>query len=327
MYRLATRSAPLAVILASLASVVSIARSQSPDPASAPSQNLARLNVNGRSIALSQSDSRLPAADSPFGLVLRIGAAYASRNLGAFSQALAQNYRFQFAEAELAARYPGGFLRDDEIQSADHLFHGFTGSDGIERPAARSIELTLDSLYVAPDPAHPDSSEVYQIVVVPRTSLRIELESDGLLEVPPRLHVFRCVRGDAAVLDESQSATAEDWYVCAWEEWGEATELLPDAVKIKNVAAGASDRLTVRALQNPARRFITVMLSLARPEGATLDLLDVMGRRIRRTPIGALGSGAHRVELQGGQPLRAGVYWLRLTQGETAAVSKVVMID
>src|SRR5439155_17667516 len=94
-----------------------------------------------------------------------------------YAQALALDFRFVFAEPEIRTQYPRGFTRDDEVASAIHLFRGFTDHNGIRHPAARRIDVQLDSLYVLPDPDHRDSSETYRLVIVPRTLLHIILES------------------------------------------------------------------------------------------------------------------------------------------------------
>jgi hypothetical protein len=52
----------------------------------------------------------------------------------------------------------------------------------------------------------------------------------------------------------------------------------------------------------------------ARP--ASLDLLDVRGAGSSTAKFGALGAGAHVVELAGGTKLAPGIYVIQLTQGE-----------
>src|SRR5439155_22974738 len=106
--------------------------------------------------------------EDPAALVLSMGRAYSAREAELYAQGMTRDFRFLFAEPELRAQHPGGFTREDEIASATHLFHGFTDREGIEHPAARLIDVRLDSLYVLPDPDRRDSSDGYRLVVVPR---------------------------------------------------------------------------------------------------------------------------------------------------------------
>jgi len=59
---------------------------------------------------------------------------------------------------------------------------------------------------------------------------------------------------------------------------------------------------------------LRVAFELASSSPATLELVDLAGRRILSTAVGALGAGAHIVSLDASRRLDAGVYWLRLRQ-------------
>jgi hypothetical protein len=165
----------------------------------------------------------LPAADSPLGVVLRLGRAYANLQLEPYGQTLTQDFRFTFAEPELRARHPAGFTRDDEVASAAHLFSGFTSADGVHRPAARFIEVRLDSPFVLPDPDHPGAPERYRLVVVPQGSIHVAFAAGGSYDSAPRRHEFYCVRGDDAVLGQGQPADLDHWYVRRWDELDDGT--------------------------------------------------------------------------------------------------------
>jgi hypothetical protein len=76
---------------------------------------------------------------------------------------------------------------------------------------------------------------------------------------------------------------------------------------------------------NPAvDRRPTISFSLAHGEGATLELFGVDGRRVFAREVGSLGAGAHRLEMDARLP--AGVYSLRLTQGEQRAMARAVIL-
>ncbi len=75
---------------------------------------------------------------------------------------------------------------------------------------------------------------------------------------------------------------------------------------------------------NPARGALRFTYSLARVEPATIELIDIAGRRVRSWSI-APGLAAHAGFDSAG--LHAGIYWARLTQGAESAVIKVVLAD
>ncbi|HKQ56604.1 MAG TPA: right-handed parallel beta-helix repeat-containing protein [Candidatus Eisenbacteria bacterium] len=74
----------------------------------------------------------------------------------------------------------------------------------------------------------------------------------------------------------------------------------------------------------PSRGSLTVAFSLAGDAPATLELLDVAGRRIASHEVGTMGAGRHEVPLRGGLP--AGIYMVRLTHGQHALTRKAIVI-
>ena len=77
---------------------------------------------------------------------------------------------------------------------------------------------------------------------------------------------------------------------------------------------------------NPAREALSVSLSVLPGAPATLELLDLAGRRVRVLSLGARGPGLHAVELAGLGTLRPGVYLVRLTQSGHSLTAKAVFI-
>ena len=78
---------------------------------------------------------------------------------------------------------------------------------------------------------------------------------------------------------------------------------------------------------NPSRADLVVAFSLATREPATIELLDLSGRRALVLPLGAPGPGSYRVKLGDRGRFAPGVYWLRLTQGARSATRKVVVLE
>jgi hypothetical protein len=127
------------------------------------------------------------------------------------------------------------WTRTDEIQSADHLFHGFTDASGIYRSQATKISLDLSPWQDRADPEHADSSAYYRDVVVPSVTLQIWTAS-GDFFIERQEHDFYMVRGDAAVLADGQDGSPDSWYIRKWVE-------LP-ALQHRMVAQGDPDRVS-----------------------------------------------------------------------------------
>jgi hypothetical protein len=77
---------------------------------------------------------------------------------------------------------------------------------------------------------------------------------------------------------------------------------------------------------NPAVRDLNVMFSLPSAEPATLELIDVTGRRLLSSDVGSLGPGRHVVRLGDGATVPAGMYWLRLSQGGQVLKGKAAIV-
>ena len=75
---------------------------------------------------------------------------------------------------------------------------------------------------------------------------------------------------------------------------------------------------------NPTHGPLRIELSLADGAPATLELVDIAGRRVTAREVAALGAGRHPVEVRADLP--AGVYLVRLTQGSRVRVMKAVVL-
>ncbi len=91
------------------------------------------------------------------------------------------------------------------------------------------------------------------------------------------------------------------------------------------VGVGPAPDFALHAVRpNPTHGALRVEFSLAPGQAATLELLDIAGRRVAVHEVGALGAGRHQLELRQGLP--AGVYLVRLVQGTQARVMKAVVL-
>jgi len=91
-------------------------------------------------------------------------------------------------------------------------------------------------------------------------------------------------------------------------------------------AAGEVPRFDLalhRVGPNPARGELWVEFSLADGGPASVELMDIAGRRIAVREVGSFGAGRHRLELR--EDLPAGVYLVRLAQGTRTRVTKVAV--
>jgi len=79
---------------------------------------------------------------------------------------------------------------------------------------------------------------------------------------------------------------------------------------------------------NPsAGRTLSVYFTLPSAEHATLEVMDVAGRRVLSREVGSLGAGPHAVDLARDRVLPAGVYLVRLTQGERAHTARAAVVN
>lgn len=82
---------------------------------------------------------------------------------------------------------------------------------------------------------------------------------------------------------------------------------------------------------NPSTGRATLTFSLAVPARTEAAVFDVRGRRVRSLTTGTVPAGEGTVVWDGrddaGAPVRAGVYWVRLTSGEAAIAQRVVRVQ
>ena len=112
-----------------------------------------------------------------------------------------------------------------------------------------------------------------------------------------------------------------------------------NAEKHEDLVAGASEddvQGTVRARDrtailgvrpNPSRTDFLIEYVLDDATRATLELLDISGRRLWSRPADALGPGPHTMSVAPSRPLRPGVYMIRLTCRTASCLRKVVRLE
>jgi hypothetical protein len=80
------------------------------------------------------------------------------------------------------------------------------------------------------------------------------------------------------------------------------------------------------ARPNPAFGSFTVAFTLPRADAATLELLDVAGRRVLAREVGDLGPGQHQIRLGECGCTPPGMYWIRLTQSGRPLLKRVALV-
>jgi hypothetical protein len=111
----------------------------------------------------------------------------------------------------------------------------------------------------------------------------------------------------------------------AWEDFRSgqdiyATRIYTDVLGVHSAPTG----LTVR-VSNPSSGPFRVSFSLPSDHPATLDLIDVAGRRIATRAVGALGAGEHIMSLNE-RALLGGVYFVRLSQDGRSVTTRAAVM-
>jgi hypothetical protein len=77
---------------------------------------------------------------------------------------------------------------------------------------------------------------------------------------------------------------------------------------------------------NPSRGDVVLSFTLTGSERATLEVVNVTGRRLMSEDVGYLGAGVHAFDIGSRQRLPAGMYFVRLRQGSQFAQAKVSVL-
>jgi hypothetical protein len=164
-----------------------------------------------------------PLNDTVQNTMLRFEATYEFQDLPKYEALLSSDFRYTFSQAsdpDLVLAYGNNWGKDDEIASSQHLFDGFTNAHGDAVPAASKIDIDLYGVQPTQDVEHLDSLAYYQKVVVSRVVMSIEVPGSPeptVYNIDAR-HEFYLVRGDAALLDPSQEARTDRWYIRRWDD-------------------------------------------------------------------------------------------------------------
>lgn len=131
---------------------------------------------------------------------------------------------------------------------------------------------------------------------------------------------------DPAFLDES-GRTGDHYQISAVDRHGNEgpTAWVPGPGTLAGENPGPLLSLS-GAWPNPASRDLDVVFTLPDAARATLELLDLGGRRVAAREVGSLGAGHHVFPLGAGLTLRAGVYLVRLGRADRVLSAKVAVV-
>jgi len=105
------------------------------------------------------------------------------------------------------------------------------------------------------------------------------------------------------------------------------TTTMPDPVTAAPVPA--AEALALTAAPNPFNPLTVLSFEVPSAGFASLEILDVRGRRVARPVHGELTAGEHQVRWEArdeaGRALPSGVYLARLVSGEMSTVSKLTL--
>lgn len=245
---------------------------------------------------------------------------------------LTQDYRGH-APSGAIDRFDEGLTREAERARTEPLLLGIVQNGRTVLSAADSAGVTLDGVRERPDPEHADSTDHYRLTTVTRLGYGVRRTDGATLRREPATSVFQMVRGDAARLDSTQSASPDLWYVRGMFEDLPAIRRMLAAVEgecpsgiAPRTAPGAPTALAVRPLAGPACPGVSVVCEFVTRGTARVQLYDVSGRLVNERTVNDPQPGAQSVMAGAGALVPPGTYWVRLVQGDRPAAVRRVLV-
>jgi hypothetical protein len=135
--------------------------------------------------------------------------------------------------------------------------------------------------------------------------------------------------GFAEVTNISNSYHVSDFRFKFEFESAGGNNLYIDDINLNGASVGldelmAGDATALIVVPNPATDEARVVLNLSDAGRGTVELLDVLGRRIQVLHEGQMAQGAHRFDIPV-NTLQSGMYFIRLQQGSTNKVERFVV--
>ncbi len=135
--------------------------------------------------------------------------------------------------------------------------------------------------------------------------------------------------------NENTTNTAGQALYDAWTGNGRASPVVMarDSVNLQAVDVPEPQLprvLALRPLENPFRDRLRAQLALPRAANVRVEILDVTGRIVRRTPSARMAAGEQQLEWDGrgtdGRPVRSGAYWLCVWVDDRRLIRHVIAL-
>ncbi len=262
--------------------------------------------------------------DGPIAAVWGLLEAFADRSDVGYTAWMSDDFRFDSDDPDFRASSPAGMDRAAESQFAAHLFRGGKRApDGSLLPTATQVRLSVGP--VGASVAGLPDGQVR--VLLPHLEVALTMADGSRMELGETESVMLVVR------------TPAGWRVRRWQERHPPMAALDSLAKRLARAAASSDSLA-RSRPVPAQTVSAEVPLLVMPRadlarqalvfdvalpaaGGTLEVFDVMGRKVMHHDLSDLGAGRHAFALDAHE-LGAGIYWARVRQGGNAATAKLV---
>ena len=120
------------------------------------------------------------------------------------------------------------------------------------------------------------------------------------------------------MLFRSETDYFGDTWILAWS----------DAARDSIVAARPprGRGLDLRSVVSRQGSALEAAITLPEPDGASLEVFDVQGRRVHQQRIEPGAAGARTVRIDPPVPLTAGVYLLRVVQGRESRTARAIVL-
>lgn len=120
---------------------------------------------------------------------------------------------------------------------------------------------------------------------------------------------------------------AQQWQAGSDESWAiDNVRVFLGATTAAGGPAAPAELALAPARANPARDGrLAVRFTLPAAGPARLEAFDAAGRRVAGRDVGALGAGAHVLDLDVGAAAAPGLYWVRLARGAEVRTTRLVL--
>jgi len=172
-----------------------------------------------------------------------------------------------------------------------------------------------------PPKSGPEKGHTFDLRLQATTGVPIQITASGLEENrsaeakllrPSTGRSYDLVEGTPVAIEEADSTGLKLAIGSASYVEEQAKQIVPDEVRLTSYP-------------NPTRGQATIEYTLPEAQEVTLEVYDVLGRRVATLENGRRQAGRHTLRLDGGS-LPSGVYFGRLEAGEQTRSQKITVV-